>query len=334
MFPRAMGSGLSVPPRRWDSVLYFLDDLEYASRQKVCPAMMIREPAFAGRFYAGQPDACLASVRACLEQAGDRPTDADLSGVERIIGGVVPHAGWVYSGSIAARVIDEIARRPHPQAIVIFGAIHVPHGPSATVFPAGAWETPLGLAEVDARLSDRLAGQTGLLESDPRAHDNEHSIEVEVPFLQHLMPDVPMVPIMVPVNEKAAALGRAVGRTCRSYGVRAVFLCSTDLTHYGPSFRFTPKGVGAEGLRWAKEVNDRRMIDLMLAMRAEDAVTEAVENRNACGAGAIAATLAACEAYGAKRATLLDHATSHELGPGPLDERPRDTVGYAGIVLD
>jgi len=296
--------------------------------------MMIREPAVAGRFYAAESKQCLSDLDACLRRAASSPGGSDVSDAERIVGGVVPHAGWVYSGAVAARVFKEIAVREHPQAIVVFGAIHVLHGPRATVFPSGAWQTPLGLAHIDDRLAERLHGQTGLLEIDPHAHDGEHSIEVEVPFIQHLMPDSLVVPIMVPVNDKAAALGRSVGQTCRSYGVRAVFLCSTDLTHYGPGFRFTPQGVGPEGLRWAKAVNDRRMIDLMLAMRAEDAVEEAVTNRNACGGGAIAATLAACQAYGAKRARLLEHTTSQEVGrdfvPGPA----RDAVGYAGIVID
>ena len=296
--------------------------------------MMIREPAVAGRFYAGQPQQCKAEIESCLNRAAESPAQGDVSNVDRIIGGVVPHAGWAYSGPLAARVVKEVDARPHPQAVVVFGAIHVPHGPRASLFPSGAWETPLGLAEVDTRLGERLHGRTGLLENDPHAHDGEHSIEVEVPFIQHLLPDSLIVPIMVPVNEHAASLGGAVGQTCRNYGVDVVFLCSTDLTHYGPSFRFTPQGVGADALKWAKDVNDRRMIDLMLAMRADDAVAEAAENRNACGGGAIAATLAACRAYGAQRATLLEHTTSYEVGRALLPEPPRDSVGYAGIVMD
>ncbi|MCG8406883.1 MAG: AmmeMemoRadiSam system protein B [Phycisphaerales bacterium] len=296
--------------------------------------MMIREPAVAGKFYADEPEKCVAGIKSCLQRAADTPAEADTADMERFVGGVVPHAGWLYSGSVAARVFHEIAQRPHPQAIVIFGAVHVLHGPCPTVFPAGAWETPMGLANIDERLSERLHGQTGLLEKDPHAHDDEHSIEVEIPFIQYLMPETLVVPIMVPVNDKAAALGRAVGRTCRSYGVSSVFICSTDLTHYGPSFGFTPQGVGPEGLKWAKDTNDRRMIDLMLAMQSQDAVKEAVTNRNACGGGAIAATLAACESYGARRATLLEHTNSFEIGRTFTDEPPRDSVGYVGILFD
>jgi len=230
-------------------------------------------------------------------------------------------------------VIAEIASRSHPQAVVVFGAVHILHAARPSIFPSGAWETPLGLAQIDARLSERLLGQTGLLESDPHAHDGEHSIEVEVPFLQHLLPDSPIVPIMVPVNDSSVSVGSAVGRACLSYGVDTVFLCSTDLTHYGPGFRFTPQGDGPEALLWSKNVNDRRMIDLMLAMRADNAVEESVTHRNACGGGAIAATLAACKAYGARGATLLEHMTSAEVGRTFSSAPPRDTVGYAGVVF-
>ncbi|MCB9851611.1 MAG: AmmeMemoRadiSam system protein B [Phycisphaerales bacterium] len=297
--------------------------------------MMIREPAFAGRFYADGADACRVSIDQCLRRAespamsGGRSIDAD-----RLIGCVLPHAGWVYSGGVAARVLREFAERTHPQVFVIFGAIHVPDVGVPSIFDRGAWETPLGLVGIDDRLSERLMGQTGLLRADPHAHDHEHSIEVEIPFIQQLMPETLIVPIMVPPDGNAAALGRAVGRTCRSYGVRAAIACSTDLTHYGPSFGFTSHGVGADGVRWARDVNDRRMIDLMLAMEGERAVEEAITNRNACGGGAIAATLEACKAMGAQRATLLEHTTSDEIGRALLGQRgDRDSVGYAGLVF-
>lgn len=296
--------------------------------------MMIREAAFADRFYAGEPAACLASIESCLKRAAATPHADDVSGVEQLVGGIVPHAGWIYSGPVAVRVLREMANRPHPQAVIVFGAIHVLHGNVPSIFASGAWETPLGLAGVDERLSQRLLGQTGLLESSPHSHENEHSIEVEVPFIQHLMPQTLIVPIMVPVNDKAAALGRAVGRACKNYGVRAAFLCSTDLTHYGPMFNFAPRGAGEEGLHWSMNVNDRRMVELMLSMRADDAVKEAVTQRNACGGGAIAATLAACTAYGATRAHLLEQTASHLIGREILGERSHDTVGYAGIVIE
>jgi AmmeMemoRadiSam system protein B len=245
----------------------------------------------------------------------------------------MPHAGWLYSGEVAARALNAVAAMRKPDVAVIFGAIHVPHGPRATLFASGAWETPLGLAHVDDRLCTRLHGQTGLLEIDPHAHENEHSIEVEVPFLQHLLPDTRICPIMVPPTDTAATLGAAVGRACKSYGADVIFIASTDLTHYGPIYGFTPHGVGPAGLEWAKNVNDRRMIDAISALRDRDVVEEADRNKNACGAGAIAATIAASKAMGATTGILLEYTNSFEVASTFSPEPARDAVGYAGMVL-
>lgn len=297
--------------------------------------MMIREPAVAGVFYASGPDQCRAELRRCLDRAAESAAEhAATAECGQVVGGIVPHAGWLYSGAVAARVFQEIALRQKPEVVVLFGAAHRMHGSRAAVFSSGAWETPLGLAKVDTRLAERLLGQTGLLDSDAHAHDQEHSIEVQVPFIQHLMPDASILPIIVPANDQAAALGSAVGKACQTYGVGAVFVGSTDLTHYGPSYDFTPQGIGPAGLAWAKEVNDRRMIDLISAMKAEDAVGEAETNHNACGGGAIAAAITACQAMGAKRAILLEHTTSNEVLSELPDPATSDAVGYAGILFD
>lgn len=296
--------------------------------------MLIREPAVAGRFYSRDPDRCRAEVDACLVQAA-RPAarGEPAPPVDRILGGIVPHAGWMCSGGVAARVLRELASRPQPDVAVIFGAVHVPYEGFSSLFPSGAWRTPLGLAGVEDRVARRFRDETDLLTVDPLAHHGEHSIEVEVPFLQRLLPQTLIVPIMVQADPRAAELGAAVGRACRDYGVRAVFLASTDLTHYGPSYGFIPEGVGPQAIRWASDVNDRRMIDLILALHEGDAVGEAMSNRNACGAGAVAATLAACKECGAGRATLLEHTNSYEVLRDMLHEPPRDAVGYAAVVI-
>jgi MEMO1 family protein len=293
--------------------------------------MLIRKPAVAGMFYPRETNHCAAALEDCVERARVSACP-DVSG--RIVGGVVPHAGWMCSGAVAARVIDRIAVRRAPAVVVVFGAIHVRlNGPHAYLYPSGAWESPLGPARVDEGAANQLVAQTDLLAADAGAHAREHSIEVEVPFIQHLLPDSLILPIMVPVNGKAAALGAAVGRVCKQSGIDAIFLASTDLTHYGPSYSFAPQGDGPDGLRWAKDVNDRRMIDLMLAMREDEAVHEACTHWNACGAGAVAATIAACKAMGAKGATLLEHTTSYEVLRERYHEPPTDAVGYAGLVF-
>jgi AmmeMemoRadiSam system protein B len=200
------------------------------------------------------------------------------------------------------------------------------------VFGEGAWQTPLGTVEIDERLADRICSQTNLVQVDAYAHENEHSIEVQIPFIQHLFSQARIVPIVVPPLGNAHEVGQAVARTVQTYEADVLFVGSTDLTHYGPRYQFTPKGIGPDSLRWSKDENDRRLIDLIVAMRADQIVSEVQTHQNACGAGAIAATVAACGQIGASQAVVLEHTTSAEvLGEqfGPMG----DSVGYAGIVF-
>jgi AmmeMemoRadiSam system protein B len=213
---------------------------------------------------------------------------------------------------------------------VVFGAWHRPHGRIGGIFPHGRWATPLGEIKVDQRMAERITGHTNLIADDPFAHEDEHSIEVQIPFVQRAFGEAKLVPIVVPCVPEAVEMGEAVARTIESYRYNAVIVGSTDLTHYGPRYRFTPSGVGDAGLRWAREVNDRRIIDLMLDLRAEDVVDETLTHHNACGGGAIAATLAAVRRLGATHGILLEHTTSSEVARDPSC---RDAVGYAGIVF-
>jgi AmmeMemoRadiSam system protein B len=288
---------------------------------------MIREPVIAGRFYPLAASECEAEANDCC-----RLLESDIEGLTTpTYGGIVPHAGWVCSGRVAGRVLAALHRTAAPRTIVLFGTMHHVRGRVGVLFPTGQWKTPLGMVAIDERLSERVLGHTNLIEEDPFAHEDEHSLEVQLPFVQKLFPGVPILPILVPPLSDAPAVGDAVGRTLREYRYDALVVGSTDLTHYGPSYGFTPEGAGSDGFAWAKDVNDRRIIDLILAMDADAIVDETARYRNACGGGAIAATIAAVRQTGATSATLLEHTTSREV----LGERGfAGAVGYAGIVFN
>lgn len=177
-----------------------------------------------------------------------------------------------------------------------------------------------------------LAGD--LLEDNPRAHVGEHSIEVQVPLIQHLFPDAKIVPIAVLPEPAATEIGLAVARAIRNSGCDAVCLGSTDLTHYGPAYGFTPRGYGEKAIQWVRDENDRRMIDLALRLDAEAAVPEAESRTNACGSGAVAATLAAARQLGAERGCLVHYTTSYDVMREQMGERDSDAaVGYAGLIF-
>jgi hypothetical protein len=169
---------------------------------------------------------------------------------------------------------------------------------------------------------------------DPHAHDQEHSIEVQVPLLRHVLPEVRIVPIAVLPDRQAATLGRMVGLVIRTLEADAVCLGSTDLTHYGPSYGFAPKGMGAAAIRWMREENDRRMLDLMVAVDADKVVAEARAHANACGAGAVAATLAAARELGAQRGCIVQYTTSYDVMRDSMGRPDADAaVGYGGVVF-
>ena len=145
------------------------------------------------------------------------------------------------------------------------------------------------------------------------AHENEHSIEVQVPLIQHLFPAAKIVPIACPPSADAPEIGRLVGRAIQNSSADAVCLGSTDLTHYGRMYGFTPKGTDAAAIRWVSEENDRRMLDLMVRMDAGAIVAEASERLNACGPGAVAATLAAAAEMGATEGRVVQYTTSFDV---------------------
>lgn len=289
--------------------------------------MRIREPVVAGQFYPDEPKACRRAIESMLPPV-DRPQFTDS-----LIGGLVPHAGWSYSGPVATTVFAALAASCQPKVVILFGGMHRHRGREAAVFGSGRWESPLGPVAIDARLVERILGYGNQIIDDPHAHEQEHSIEVQVPLVRHFFPEATVVPIMVPPTRAAVGAGEAVGRTLKAYRYQAVIVGTTDLTHYGPGYGFEPSGSGPPAHRWAKEENDRHFIDLVCDMNTDGLIDEARTKKNACSAGAATATLAACGVLGATRGILLEHTSSAEVYLGRGDLEPENFVGYAGMVL-
>jgi AmmeMemoRadiSam system protein B len=290
--------------------------------------MQTRRPIVAGQFYPGQHDSCIAEINEYLQQ--------ETSGKvlpETIVAGIVPHAGWTFSGALAALVFSAIKQRHEKvDTFVVFGAAHGYFGQSPAVYDKGSWSTPLGEVAVDEELADAvLSGGSAV--SDLQAHSSEHSIEVQVPFIQHLFAGAKILPILVPPNTQAIALGEAVGDVISTDEGKVVCIGSTDLTHYGPRYGFTPMGVGADAFQWVSGVNDRQFIDLALKLEPESLLASAAENYNACGAGAAAAAVAAAKKLGKTKGLLLAHTNSNEVMRQKMGTTSADSVGYAAIVF-
>lgn len=290
--------------------------------------MRIRHPVVAGSFYEASESACRASLSRCIAES---VVCEELPG--RIVAGIVPHAGWVFSGAVAGQVFRAIAQQFEPEVFILFGAMHRAVAQTGGMFADGAWRTPLGDIAVDERLAERILSGTNLIDSNAQVHVDEHSLEVIVPFIQYLFPKAKILPIAVPPVAKAHEIGQAVGRTISAEQASAVCIASTDLTHYGPGYGFAPQGRGQKGITWAKEVNDKSIIDLICLLEAEKVVAEAQVHSNACGSGAVAAVVAAAKEVGAMRAVVLSHVCSAEVTEKLWGQQSSESVGYAGIVL-
>jgi len=289
--------------------------------------MNIRQAVRAGMFYDSSPTSCRNHAERLIASA---PVPEGLP--QRLYGGIVPHAGWAYSGAVAAKTLRALLAGGGVRSLVLFGADHTGAVRRGEVFAAGVWRTPLGDTPIDEPLASAVLAAGDCCRANPDAHAAEHSLEVQIPMIQVLAPEVKIVPIAVPPTDLAVKVGEAVAK---AIGDRAEAVCivgSTDLSHHGGHFP-APGGRGDVGEKWTR-ANDRRMLDLIEAMDADAVVPEADEHMNACGAGAVAATVAACKALGARKGISLAYTNSytivHEKYPHELDDT---TVGYASVVF-
>ncbi|MDH4232704.1 MAG: AmmeMemoRadiSam system protein B [Nitrospirota bacterium] len=281
---------------------------------------MTRQP-YARQFYPGD---CKAQIEHFLKDYAvpEEPAKA--------VGGIVPHAGWVFSGAVAAKVFKCLSVKAVPDTFILLGAVHTWKPRGNSIYSRGSWTTPLGDVKVDEdaaeKLLDALAGD---VIEDPDAHEGEHSLEVQLPFIKYLCPDAKIVPIAIPPDEITHITGKKIGEAASQMGKKIVVVGTTDLTHYGDAYGFAPFGYGSNAKKQMEE-SDARIIKLALMMRSGDIRKEAQKSHNACGSGALAATVAAAKAMGAEKGYLLQYTTSHDVMPEGEFEM---AVGYAGILF-
>lgn len=290
--------------------------------------MSIRKPAVAGQFYGATRSQCLAEIDECLPAR-----DLKIELPNPIAAAIVPHAGWVFSGELAATAFKAIKQvNQNVDTFVVFGAAHRYFGGGAVVYDTGAWQTPLGEIAIDEELAGEIVTKGAV--ANPEAHQGEHSIEVQVPFIQHLFPNAKIVPVIVPVADFDHTFGHAVGELILKHkDKKIVCIASTDLTHYGPRYGFCPEGIGPAALKWSREVNDMEFIDLAMRMETDKLLQVALDKGNACGPAAVATVIAAAKTIGRICGVLLGHTTSDDVMKAKFNETSEESVGYATIVF-
>ncbi len=286
--------------------------------------MNTRKPVFAGSWYPAGASECENQIHEFLNE--DRFKVQPDTGH---VGGIVPHAGWIFSGSLACNVISALKATDDgraPDTIVVFG-MHLPANTPGYIMTEGAWETPFGQLVVDREIAGRLAEQFSFTVETPTRFTPDNTIELQLPFIKYFFPDSQLVPIGPPATAIATDIGRTAAEIAKSLDKTVRIVGSTDLTHYGPNFGFMPAGKGREAYAWVKDKNDRQVIDAMLAMAPETVIKEAHSNHNACCPGAAAAAIASAQALGARNSRFVGYSSSYEYNPG-------DTfVGYGGILF-
>lgn len=291
-----------------------------------------KQASFSGSWY---PESAQECQRAIEQFIGEQTTP--LQGV--FSGGIVPHAGWFFSGSIACRVIASIAASSPfsgktgkstqgvgVDVVLIFGMHMHPASPPC-VMVSGGWDTPLGSIDIHESLASDLALKTGIKCESAITFPEENTIELQLPFIKYFFPDAAIVPVGVPPSDVAESIGNAAAQCAENLGLNVVVIGSTDMTHYGANYGFIPVGSGNKALEWVKNNNDRKAIKAMLSMDSGKIISQGIENRSMCCSGAVSATVSAVKKMGAVKGIELDYATSYEKSPGS------SFVGYSGILF-
>ncbi|MEK7703928.1 MAG: AmmeMemoRadiSam system protein B, partial [Myxococcota bacterium] len=228
----------------------------------------MERPAYlAGQWYPADERDCLAAIERHAR---------DTSPVARVWRGLIgPHAGWTYSGDAAGHAYRWLAEaQPDIDLVVLFGAHRGPQGPN-TIFLGDGWQTPLGTLSCAQSLALRLVRELELAEEPVETSRPDNAAEVHLPFVRHFFPRAELLMLGVAAGAVSERIGAAVGAACTDRAT--VFVGSTDLTHYGPSYGFVPHGIGEGPVDWVRNENDRGFVDAVLAFDSGALLTHAQE---------------------------------------------------------
>ncbi len=270
--------------------------------------MNVRPPAVAGAFYEGTAEGLRAQVQECFDANPPAPSK------QRFVGGVVPHAGLMYSGHVAAAFYS---RAELPKRFIILCPNHTGFGHFAAINREGAWKTPLGEVPIDTLLADALMSHSEILAEDWRAHAREHALEVQLPFLQMLIPDFTFVPICLGAHryDYCEDIGHAIARVITGSREPVGILASSDLNHYEDQQTTLRKDQLAIG--------EVLKLDPRELWRVVDEFDVSM-----CGFIPTTTMLIAANQLGARTAELLKHATS-----GDINHDYAHVVGYAAMLV-
>lgn len=266
---------------------------------------MIRRPQVAGQFYPASPSALKKQIDKLVQKEAKK---------EDALGLVSPHAGYIFSGKVAGACFSHVNLT---KTVIILGPNHSGLGALFSIMAEGSWQMPLGQVEVDAPLAKGILSQSKYLQEDFQAHMYEHSIEVQLPFLQYFLSEVKIVPIIVSAAdfEVYDDIGKAIARALREAKLNSLIVASSDMTHYQPQA--------------TAKANDNLAIAAILKLDGKELLKRINKfNITMCGYGPTICMLSAAKKLGAKGAELIKYQTS-----GDASGDYSSVVGYAGIMV-
>ena len=266
---------------------------------------MIRNPVVAGQFYPAVPSLLRSQIEGFIDEGAVK---------EEVIGLISPHAGYIYSGPVAGAVISRIEFK---DTFITMGPNHTGSGKPLSIMTEGTWRTPLGDVEIDSELGKKILAGSIHLKEDHLAHLYEHSIEVQIPFLQYFKKDIKIVPIVLAYStgETYKQIGREIAEVIKGLKREVVILASSDMTHYEP--------------HQSAQRKDNLAIEAILELNEDELLRRIDEfNISMCGYAPATALISAAKELGARKAELVRYQTS-----GDTSGDYSSVVGYAGIII-
>lgn len=266
---------------------------------------MIRNPVVSGQFYPASPSQLKAMIEGLVDEKAVK---------EEVIGLVSPHAGYIYSGRVAGAAISKIKFK---DTFIIMGPNHTGMGKPCSIMTEGVWKTPLGEVEIDSELGKRILATSSYLQEDYAAHQYEHSIEVQLPFLQYFKPDIRIVPIILAYSSGAVykEIGREIAKAIKDSNKEVVIIASSDMTHYEP--------------QESAQRKDMQAIEAILDLNEDELLRRIDElDISMCGYAPAVSLISAAKELGATRAELVKYQTS-----GDTSGDYASVVGYAGVII-
>jgi AmmeMemoRadiSam system protein B/AmmeMemoRadiSam system protein A len=267
--------------------------------------MATRNAVVAGQFYPGEPETLKSTIKEMVDEEMPK---------QKALGIIVPHAGYMYSGRVVGATLSRIE---FTDTFIIIGPSHTGLGKPLSIMTEGTWETPLGNVEVDTGLANEILESCKKLEKDSRAHNFEHAIEVQLPFLQYFKPDVKIVPIVLGYAsvEDYKDIGKSIAKALKKAGCEAVIMVSSDMNHYEPQHVTKDK--------------DSQAIEAVLELDEDELISRVRENNiTMCGVAPAMSMITAVKELGASHGELVMYRTSGDT-TGEIDS----VVGYAGVII-